>query len=139
MRIGIDIDGVLTDIEQWQLDYGSKYFSIYKKELINNERYEIHDIFNVNQKMDDEFWKKYLYEYAVNEPARKFASEVIRKLQENDNEIYIITARYLTDKNNEEGTRMRSIVIEWLKKQNIVYDRIIFSPGDKLDICLKNN
>ena len=24
MRIGIDIDGVLTDIEQWQLDYGSK-------------------------------------------------------------------------------------------------------------------
>ena len=26
MRIGIDIDGVLTDIEQWQLDYGSKFF-----------------------------------------------------------------------------------------------------------------
>lgn len=24
MRIGIDIDGVLTDIEQWQLDLGSK-------------------------------------------------------------------------------------------------------------------
>lgn len=22
MRTGIDIDGVLTDIEQWQLDYG---------------------------------------------------------------------------------------------------------------------
>lgn len=27
MRIGIDIDGVLTDIEQWQLDVGGKYFS----------------------------------------------------------------------------------------------------------------
>ena len=26
MKIGIDIDGVLTDIEQWQLDYGSKFF-----------------------------------------------------------------------------------------------------------------
>ena len=26
MRIGIDIDGVLTDIEQWQLDYGSKFY-----------------------------------------------------------------------------------------------------------------
>lgn len=24
MRIGIDIDGVLTDIEQWQLDVGGK-------------------------------------------------------------------------------------------------------------------
>ena len=26
MKIGIDIDGVLTDVEQWQLDYGSKYY-----------------------------------------------------------------------------------------------------------------
>ena len=26
MKIGIDIDGVLTDIEQWQLDYGSKFY-----------------------------------------------------------------------------------------------------------------
>lgn len=26
MRIGIDIDGVLNDIEQWQLDYGSKFY-----------------------------------------------------------------------------------------------------------------
>lgn len=26
MRIGIDIDGVLTDIEQWQLDVGGKFF-----------------------------------------------------------------------------------------------------------------
>ena len=28
MRIGIDIDGVLTDFEKWQLDYGSKYLSL---------------------------------------------------------------------------------------------------------------
>ena len=26
IEIDIDIDGVLTDIEQWQLDYGSKFF-----------------------------------------------------------------------------------------------------------------
>lgn len=26
MRIGIDVDGVLTNIERFQLDYGSKYF-----------------------------------------------------------------------------------------------------------------
>ena len=32
MRIGIDIDGVLTDFEKWQLDYGSKYFLKYNKE-----------------------------------------------------------------------------------------------------------
>lgn len=27
MRIGIDIDGVLIDLEQFQLDYGSKFAS----------------------------------------------------------------------------------------------------------------
>ena len=37
MRIGIDIDGVLTDIEQWQLDYGSKfYFEKYNKQILDN-------------------------------------------------------------------------------------------------------
>ena len=38
MRIGIDIDGVLTDIERFQLDYGSKFFDEYNKfiEIIKN-------------------------------------------------------------------------------------------------------
>ena len=36
MRIGIDIDGVLTNIEQWQLDMGSKnIFEKYNKEIEN--------------------------------------------------------------------------------------------------------
>ena len=40
MRIGIDIDGVLIDIEQWQLDHGSKfYYEKYKKEIVNDARY----------------------------------------------------------------------------------------------------
>ena len=35
MRIGIDIDGVLTDIEQWQLDYSTKfYYENYKKDFM---------------------------------------------------------------------------------------------------------
>lgn len=34
MRIGIDIDGVLTDFERWQLDVGSKFFFKYGKGMI---------------------------------------------------------------------------------------------------------
>ena len=55
MKIGIDIDGVLTDIEQWQLDI-----------------------------------------------------------------------RFLTDKDNENGKRMKKTVTNWLNKYNIYYDKIIF-------------
>lgn len=31
------------------------------------------------------------------------------------------------------------IVKDWLQKNNIYYDGLIFSPEDKLDICIKNN
>ena len=139
MRIGIDIDGVLTDIEQWQLDCGGKFFSKLNKSVVNKDGYEITEIFNVSDELDSQFWNEYLYEYVTKEPSRKYASEVIKKLKDNGNEIYIITARYLTDRNTEDGQRMRQIVIDWLKQQNIIYDEIIFAPEDKLQICLENN
>ena len=59
MKIGIDIDGVLTDIEQWQLDYGSKfYYENYGLEIKNYKGYETNEIFDVDIKLDDEYWKK---------------------------------------------------------------------------------
>ena len=140
MRIGIDIDGVLTDIEKWQLDYGSKfYFENYGIEIQNNEGYEVTNIFNIDSKLDDQFWNEYLYDYAKNEPARKYAAEVIDKLKEKGHEIYIITARYLTDRNDEVGKEMKNIVINWLKSNDINYDQISFSPEDKIEICKENN
>lgn len=143
MRIGIDIDGVLTDIEQWQLDYGSKfYFEKYGKEIQNNEGYETKEIFKVDSKLDDEFWTEYFKDYSINVDVRKFSSEVIKKLKQDGNEIYIITARgsFLSHSANvmlfEEN---KNIVLEWLRKNEIEYDKIIFSPEDKLSICLENN
>ena len=139
MRIGIDIDGVLTDIEQWQLDVGGKFFSKYNKSVVNNEGYEITEIFDISNELDDEFWNEYLYEYVTKEPSRKYASEVIKKLKDDGNEIYIVTARYLTDRDTDDGKRMRKIVVNWLKEQNIYYDEIIFSPEDKKENCKKYN
>lgn len=143
MRIGIDIDGVLTDIEQWQLDYGSKfYFEKYGKEIQNHEGYETTEIFKVDSKLDDEFWAEYFKDYSINVDVRNLASEVIKKLKKDGNEIYIITARgsFLSYSANimlfEEN---KKIVLEWLRKNEIEYDKIIFSPEDKFSICLENN
>lgn len=139
MRIGIDIDGVLTDIEQWQLDVGGKFFSRFNKSVLNKDGYEITKIFNVSDELDSQFWNEYLYEYVTKEPSRKYASEVIKKLKDDGNEIYIVTARYLTDRNNEDGDKMRKIVVNWLAEQKIDYDEIIFSPEDKKENCKKYN
>ena len=139
MRIGIDIDGVLTDIEQWQLDVGGKFFSRFNKSVLNKDGYEITKIFNVSDELDSQFWNEYLYEYVTKEPSRKYASEVIKKLKDDGNEIYIVTARYLTERNNEDGEKMRKIVVNWLAEQKIDYDEIIFSPEDKKENCKKYN
>lgn len=139
MKIGIDIDGVLTDFEKWQLDVGSKFFLKYNKNVVVPDGYDSGVVFNATKEMDSEFWSNYLYDYAQNEPARKFSSEVIDKLRNKGYEIYIITARYLTDKNDDLGNEMRKIVKEWLKSNKINYDKIIFSPEDKLEICKENS
>lgn len=142
MKIGIDIDGVLTDIEKWQLDYGSKfYYENYHKGIVNNKGYETDEIFDSSRECDNLFWDKYFKDYSVNVEVRKFAAEIISNLKNEGYEINIITARgsflshsssVMSKKENEQ------IVKKWLNKNNIYYDQIIFSPEDKLDICINN-
>ncbi len=141
MRIGIDIDGVLTDIEQWELDYFSKYYlESYNKYIKNPKGYGSYQIFEGTVEEDSFLWNKAIYEY-IKESPRKFASEVIKKIKDEDNEIYIITNRcsdlsYVENINKEQ---MQTIVIDWLKKYKITYDKLIFSASDKLNICIENN
>ena len=50
MRIGIDIDGVLTDEHSFILDYGTKYFSEKKiKYKLHNDIYDSESIFEVTE------------------------------------------------------------------------------------------
>ena len=42
MRIAFDADGVLTDLEKFQLEYGEKFFKEkYNKEIVNPSGYVI--------------------------------------------------------------------------------------------------
>lgn len=139
MRIGIDIDGVLTDIERWQIDYGSKYYyEKYKKKIVNPKGYDTSVIFDVPIEEDNRWWFYGIREY-LKEPARNFSGEVIKKLKDEGNEIYIITARSsdlsYTNVTTEE---MKNDVRNWLKKYDIGYDQLLFTPDDKLKICTEN-
>lgn len=130
MRIGIDIDGVLTNLEQFTMDYLSKYCVENNIEFnIGNSNYSAAKTFHIDDKQEDDFWDEYLMYYATNEKVRPFASEVIRKLKENGHEIYILTARWLTNREDENGERMRKTVKEWLIESDIVYDKLIFSQA----------
>lgn len=131
MRIGIDIDGVLTNIEQFGMDYISKYCVENNiKFNISTSNYEVTKTFNITSEQEEGFWNEYIENYATNEKARPFAAEVIKRLKEDGNEIYIITARWRTNRDDDIGNKMRELVMAWLIKNNIVYDKLIFSKAE---------
>jgi len=139
MRIGIDIDGVLTDIEKFQIEYGSKYFSKKNKTIVNPNAYDTTDLFGITLEEDNEFWNLAIQDY-IKVPPRNYVEEIIKKLKKEGYEIYIITARSsnLSYSKNIDSLKMQTIVKKWLKKYNIYYDKLIFSMEDKLNICLEN-
>ena len=85
MNIGIDIDGVLTDVIRYACDYGSKYFfEKYGKLGININAWSLKDMFNVTDEEDKKCWSTIVENYSINEPARPFASEIINKFAESE-------------------------------------------------------
>lgn len=137
-RIGIDIDGCLTDVYNWYLTNGKEYASSIGKKLINKNGYDPVEMFNLTKEEFKDFLEKKLMDYSINEPARENASKVCKELIEEGYELYIITARFNSDKNDGSGVKMRKIIEKWFKDNNIPYTRIIYSSEDKLDICLTN-
>ena len=135
MRIGIDIDGVLTDIEKFQIDYGSKfYYEKYNKRVVEKDGYETNEIFNTSEKNDDKFWLKYFLLYELKIKTRNFSSKIIKKIRKEKHEVYIITARgNFLSKNKILYGLNKFIVKFWLFKNKIKYDKIIFTNDDKIN------
>lgn len=139
-RIGIDIDGVLTNIQDFRLIYGSKFMSTkYHKGIQNHKACNIKEMFDVDSKIEDEFWEAYFWKYSLEIPPRPFASEVIKKLHDAGYEIYIMTARAFLDEKNCTIEKRKETTREWLLQNNIIYDQLIFTPEDKLESCLEYN
>lgn len=134
MNIGIDIDGVLTNVIRYACDYGSKYFfEKYGKLDININSWSLKNMFNVTDEEDKECWFTIVKNYSINEPARPFASEIINKLKSEGNSIYIITARSV-DKWDDVDGEMNNVVKIWLEHNKINYDKLIFSK-EKMKVC----
>lgn len=140
MKIGIDIDGVLTDIEKHICDYGTKF--CYENNIPINIKHIFYDemkTFNWNQEQAIKFWNEYLEDYVKNFKPRDCAVEVINKLKEN-NEIYLITARNDYGLPMKDRNKMPEFTRKWLEDNKIYYDKLVFKPdNEKLEYCLENN
>lgn len=140
MNIGIDIDGVLIDLERMEIDYATK-ISIEENWpiIINLTEYDETKTFNWTEDQAEKFWNKYLVKYVSESRPRMFAPEIIEKLQQDGNKIYIITARNESGMPKEYYGQMQQLTKKWLETQNIKYEKLIFAANEeKLPQCLQN-
>lgn len=141
MNIGIDIDDTISETFETLLPYSQKYtIEDLKKEsnLIMRDDFTNHFYIEyANNWSKDEaeaFWKKYYGEILKQLNIKKFASEVIKKLKEQGNRIYLITARWEMRTDN-----VKEITIKWLQDNKIEYDEIFLNAEDKLKLVKEND
>ena len=139
MRIGVDVDGVLTDLEGYLFDNAIQYFKQHNIELKNPKGYDVCGMFEVDESFNVSFWKFHVAQYFAH-AARDYAAEVISKLQSEGNEIYIITARGSGKDQDTLGLDETKFVTEvWLNRNGIYPNKILFTDHGKLEVCLENN
>lgn len=141
MRIGIDADGVLTDMYAFYIEYGKKYFN---KEPTDPFGYSISDIFGCTQKEEFKFGLKYFVKYCTDCPPRENCAEIISKLNADGHRLYEITARKFVTMKNPLGWYSRKLFENWIKSYGMKFNDIYYcsesnSPRDKLIGCKKFN
>ena len=140
MKIGIDIDGVLNSQYNFCIDYGTKFCNeLGKYKLENTNVIDTTDMFLWGEDIAHKFWNKYRKDLVITLPAKKHSAEVIEKLKNEGNEIYIITARRNNDEwfSNSLKKEVESITKKWLKDNNIYYDKIVFDVKKQRGILPK--
>ena len=131
MNIGIDVDGVLTDIQGFNRRHAPPFFKRkFNCDVVDENPYDIRDIFQCPESEYMSYWKRYLFIYAIFEPARKGAKEFVRKLRAEGHSVFIISKRVLTCRNDFLGTLMRFILRNWLWRNGIHYKEIVFCDND---------
>lgn len=94
MKIGIDVDGVLVDMEGYQKKYGQIYFKkMFNKEIVNPDAYDIEQMFDCTHEKREKFWIKYIWAYCLKQPVIKDAPQTIEKLHNDNHTLVVITGQ----------------------------------------------
>ena len=140
MRIGIDIDNVISNFNEMLLEA----YLMHDKELRNtgiinpNAKYIRTGMFDWSNEEELSFYKDNIEGIAKKLKAKEKAKEYIDRLHSDGHLIYIITGR-----DNGEYSEPYNMTKKWLDENNIYYDNLILT--DAYDIhaksleCLKND
>lgn len=144
MKIGIDLDDTITDINKKFYDSAQEYLKLLKR-FDKDKTYDRYLAFCYNSlrgknelikeffgfsKIEMKFYiKNYRNKIAFNAKPRMYAKRVINKLFEN-NEIIIITSR-----SNLTYGNAYKVTEKWLVENNISYNKLITNIENKRNVC----
>ncbi len=139
MIIGVDADGVLTDMQEFNFQCGKKYF---KKEIVNSEGYSVKEIFGVGKWAEFFYGLRYFPKYCKTYPPRKDAAEILNRLKEEGHMVHEITARKFVTQKSPLGKSSKRWFLDWCKEHGFSFDSITFcseknGPLDKYNACVK--
>ena len=135
MNIGIDIDDTINNLHDILIIKGTE-FNKKQKILfeINSDKWNWDEAFGWDEKTAHKFLTENIEESYLNAKIKDNAKDIINKLHEEGNKIFIITSRSkIHCKNPYE------ISEKWLKKHGILYDKLITDAMDKAKACRENN
>lgn len=130
MKIGIDIDDVITNTSEKIKEY------LYKYEKSGDGIKHIVEVMRGESPTQNikNFFNEYMSKIFFCVTIKENAKEVIDRLINNGHKIILITSR-----GEERFRNSKEITIEYLKNHNISYSQIIFDSLDKQIACKEND
>ena len=135
MKIGIDLDDTLTDIQDEWRKLAVKYDKTLRgKGIVNFDKALLGEKFDWSSEERDYFLKNYRLEVVKKARLRINALETLNELKRRGYEIVIITAR--SDKYYSDPYQ---ISYDYLVQKKIPFDKLIVNSLDKRKVCEEEN
>lgn len=126
MKIGIDIDDTITNTTE-------KIYECMKSLEIPVDTSLDYSNFTISEfDKYKEILRKYIEPVFSSLTVKDGCVDTIKKLKEDGNTIYIITAR-----SNRYSDNIYDLTVDYLNKNGIIYDKLLFGYENKKDICIE--
>lgn len=141
MNIGIDVDGVLTDMQTYCCMKGEELLG---RPPVDRAAKKVENMFKITKFEKLRYGGTLFFNYCKKCPPREKAAEIFTKLKEKGHNLHIITARRFITRKNPMGVHCRRVLKNWFEKHGFTFDGMHLCSWKDIQLekyqgCLKSN